>query len=106
MNVPDLRAFPGGDIVMQGLRDLAAGACHTPAALLVEIARPRLARAGLDVPRSTEATPCAELRLYAALVADGQPDPYGRYNALLRRLVSCEAALEHALASAPVTRSP
>jgi hypothetical protein len=35
----------------------------------------------------------AELRLYA-LLCEREGDPYGRYNALLRELVSCERALE------------
>jgi hypothetical protein len=103
IDVPDLSALPGGDLVMQGLRDLAIGAAGTPAALLVEIGRPRLGTAGLRLPpaaidrSSSGPAPDAELRLYAALVADGEPDPYGRYNALLRRLISCEAALERLL---------
>lgn len=78
---------------MLGLHDLQAGVYDTVAALLVQVGHPRLAQAGLTIP-SLPAGRDAELRLYARLVADGAPDPYGAYNALLRRLVSCEAALE------------
>jgi len=35
--------------------------------------------------------------LYARLAADGVEDPYSAYDSLLRRLVSCAAALEHGL---------
>jgi hypothetical protein len=93
--IPDLGVLPGGDLVMQGLRDLQAGSRDSVAALLVQIGRPRLARAGLAIPDGTPDRLDAELRLYARLVADGEPDPYSAYNALIRRLVSCEAALEH-----------
>lgn len=99
MSTHDLGALPGGDLVMQGLRDLHAGA-ETAAALLVEIARPRLEAAGVKVPRSEAGRTDAELRLYAQLVADGADDPYGRYNSMLRRLQSCEAALEQPLGAA------
>ena len=91
---PDLRALPGGDLVTQGLADLRAGVSDSVAALLVQIGRPRLAQAGLAMPLGVPETTDAELRLYARLVADGEPDPYSAYNALIRRLVSCEAALE------------
>jgi hypothetical protein len=37
----------------------------------------------------------AELELYRTLCASGVRDPYGRYNSLLRELVSFEQALEH-----------
>lgn len=94
---PDLSTLPGGDLVMQGLRDLEVGATETVAALLVEIGRPRLTFAGIGIPDGAAVSADAELRLYARLSADGAPDPYGRYNALIRRLVSCEAALEQPL---------
>jgi len=96
MITPDLRALPGGDLLMEGLRDLHAGA-DTAAALLVEIGRPRLAAAGVEIPEGNTNRPDAELRLYARLIADGVADPYAAYNALLRRMGSCEAALEQPL---------
>lgn len=91
----DLHALPGGDIVMRGLQDLARGASDTVEALLVQIARPRLLAAGVEVPGPARED--AELALYRRLAEDGTADPYATYNSLLRRLVSCAAALEHDL---------
>jgi hypothetical protein len=93
--IPDLRALPGGDIVMQGLRDLAAGTTDSIEALLVNIARPRLLAAGLEIPGTAREN--SELALYSRLSAAGAEDPYAAYNSLLRRVVSCAAALEHDL---------
>jgi len=92
-----LEGLPGGELVASGLLDLAQG-LETPASLLVQIAASRLRCAGLLVPEP-ESVGEAELRLYA-LLCEREADPYGRYNALLRELVSCERALE----SRPVTR--
>lgn len=79
-------AIPGEDLVRQGLADLRAG-LETQAALLVSIGAPRLRRLGFDVS-SPFLTP--EHRLYAR-IATTEPDAaHGRYNALLRRLVSFE----------------
>jgi hypothetical protein len=81
-------ALPGEDVVRQGLADLQAG-LETDAALLVSIGAPRLRRLGFDV-----ASPILdpEHRLYAR-IARSEPDAaHGRYNALLRRLVSFERA--------------
>ena len=94
---PDLSALPGGDLVMRGLRDLSAGTNDSIEALLVQIARPRLQAAGLTVPGPTREE--AELALFRRLTEDGTDDPYATYNSLLRRLVSCAAALEHELHS-------
>jgi len=91
--IPDLRALPGGDLVMQGIKDLSAGTNDSVEALLVQIARPRLAAVGLVIPgREREDS---ELALYSRLSLDGDDDPYARYNSLVRRIVSCAAALEH-----------
>ena len=93
--IPDLSALPGGEIVMRGLEDLAAGTTDSVEALLVQIARPRLLAAGLEIPGSVLED--AELALYRRLSDEGVEDPYAAYNSLLRRLVSCAAALEHDL---------
>ena len=85
-----LRALPGGDAVAEGLDDLERGDA-TVAALLVSIGAARLARAGLRVPRALDDP---EKRLYAALAASDEDSAHGRYNAWIRRLVSCERALE------------
>jgi hypothetical protein len=87
---PELDALPGGDLIAAGLVDLARGD-HSVAALLVSIGASRLARAGIRVPPAL-ADP--EKRLYALLAREDEDAAHGRYNALVRRLVSFERALE------------
>jgi hypothetical protein len=87
----DLEALPGGDLVQEGIGDLARGIESIPA-LLVSIGAPRLRRIGLPVPVTKISSP--EHRLYE-LLAESDPDSaHSRYNALLRRLVSFEDAAE------------
>lgn len=86
------RDLPGGDLIAAGLDDLRAGRT-TVAALLVAIGAPRLRRLGIDVP---EAPADPERRLYDLLAADDADTAHGRYNALVRRLVSFERAAEGA----------
>ena len=83
--------LPGGDLVEQGLRDLADGR-ETVASLLVSIGAPRLRRIldGLPAPPF----PGAEHRLYALLAREDPDSAHSRYNAFLRRLVSFERAAE------------
>jgi len=83
--------LPGWELVGQGLADLERGAETVPA-LLVAIGAPRLRRLGLSVPEVDISSP--EHRLYAALSADGPDAAHSRYNALVRRLVSFERALQ------------
>jgi hypothetical protein len=83
-------AFPGEDLVHQGLDDLAHGIESIPA-LLVSIGAPRLRRLGLDVPAPI---PRPERRLYAVLHGADPATAHSRYNALVRRLVSFERAAE------------
>jgi hypothetical protein len=94
-------ALPGGDLVRQGLADLSAGR-STAEALLVAIGAPRLRSAGLEVPDEpaswTDSSRWPEDRLYLLLAAVDSDSAHSRYNALIRRLVSCEHALEAALA--------
>ena len=91
MNATSLtEGLPGADFVHAGLSDLAAGR-HSVAACLVRIARTRLSRAGLTLKGENHSEP--ELDLYRLLVAQGG-DAYGRYNALLRELISFERALD------------
>jgi hypothetical protein len=87
----DLDSLPGGDLVKAGLADLARGIESIPA-LLVSIGAERLRRAGLAVP--DPAFPAPERRLYDRLASDDSDSAHSRYNALIRRLVSCERALE------------
>lgn len=85
-----LAAYPGGDLVAAGVADLAARR-ETIAALLVSIGAIRLRAAGLEVaPEFSD----PERRLYDLLAADSPDAAHGRYNALVRRLVSFERALE------------
>jgi hypothetical protein len=82
--------LPGADLVATGLADLEHGD-ETVAALLVSNGGPRLRRLGYEVP-DVFADP--ERRLYALLARDDAPSAHGRYNALIRRLVSFERAAE------------
>lgn len=86
----NLEALPGGDLVARGLADLEAGR-ETRESLLVSIGAIRLRAAGLTVP---EAHTEPEHRLYELLALDGVDSAHSRYNALIRRLVGFERALE------------
>jgi hypothetical protein len=97
----DLMAFPGGDLVQEGLADLARGAETIPA-LLVLIGAPRLRRLGLPVPQTT--IPIPEHRLYERLAETDPDSAHSRYNALIRRLVSFENAAECAGCAYPGRR--
>jgi hypothetical protein len=86
--------LPGHEFVAEGLRDLSDGR-ETEAALILQIAAPRLRDHGITVApaiRRDEESP--EHRLYALLSA--QPGAHSRYNALLARIASYAAAAEHA----------
>ena len=87
----DLTAFPGGDLVQEGLADLGRGADTIPA-LLVSIGAPRLRRIGLPVPETV--LPSPEHRLYEILAESDPDSAHSRYNALVQRLVSFENAAE------------
>ena len=90
-----LTGLPGEELVREGLADLQAGRWTIPACLVV-IGLPRMRRAGL-VRQEPAALPAdAELQLYRMLRQAGG-DAYSRYNALLRRLVSFEQALDRRL---------
>ena len=93
----NLEALPGGDLVQEGLADLARGVESVPA-LLVSIGAPRLRRIGLPVPASVITSP--EHRLYDLLAESDSDSAHSRYNALVRRLVSFENAAECALSAA------
>jgi hypothetical protein len=59
--------------------------------LLVSIGAPRLRQAGIEV---AEPLASPEHRLYARLAAEDPDAAHGRYNALVRRLVSFERAAD------------
>ena len=79
-----------------GVGDASASAASgfTVEALLVAVGAPRLRRAGLCVPTAPGWPAQPELALYEAVAAQNPADAHSRYNALIRRLVSFERALE------------
>jgi hypothetical protein len=81
--------LPGAELIEAGLADLARRVESVPA-LLVAVGAPRLRQLGVAVPE-TPLDP--EHRLYALLARDDADSAHGRYNALIRRLVSYERAL-------------
>ena len=81
--------YPGADLIRDGLDDWRRGIESVPA-LLVQVGAPRLRHLGIDMP--TVAVDSPEHRLYALLAADTPDSAHGRYNALIRRLVSFERA--------------
>ena len=83
-------ALPGGDLVAEGLRDLTNGSETVPA-VLVSVGAARLREAGIEVPTAFSNP---ERRLYDLLSRDGDDAAHGRYNALVRRLISFEHAVE------------
>ena len=85
-----MRDLPGADLVTAGLDDLRRGDA-TVGALLVSIGATRLRAVGLDVP---EPLPEPELSLYELLRREHGDDAHGRYNSLVRRLVSFQRAAE------------
>jgi hypothetical protein len=84
--------LPGSEILREGLRDLRAGVASVHA-LLVQIARPRLERLGIELPGGVSDVD-VELTLYRRLREEAAEDAYGQYNAWLRRLARLCRALE------------
>ena len=82
-------ALPGGELIDEGVSDLAAGR-ESIAAVLVSIGAPRLRALGMALPNIV---PGAERRLYEMLAAENEDAAHGRYNALVRRLVAYERAM-------------
>lgn len=80
--------LPGASLVEEGLADLSLGRETVPA-LLVSIGSPRLRLLGFEVPPTL---PDAERRLHRLLEKDGPDSAHGRYNSLVRTLVSFERA--------------
>lgn len=87
------RQLPGGELVEQGLQDLSRGVSSS-AALLVLIGAPRLRRLGIDIPFQKQFADSPEHTLYRHLQGKNWRDAHSQYNALIRRLVSFERALE------------
>jgi hypothetical protein len=87
----DFAPLPGGELIQTGLEDLAAGR-ESEAALLVLIGAPRLRHHGLQIPNGKREFP--EHQLYRLLARSDPDSAHSRYNALIRRLVRFERALE------------
>ena len=87
---PDL---PGADLVAMGIDDLRRGE-FTVEALLVAVGASRLRSVGLDIPDVPALPESPELALYAAVCAREAGNAHSCYNALIRRLVSFERAME------------
>src|SRR5438046_1438966 len=93
MSNPDLLAdLPGEELIRAGLADVAQGRLTIPACL-VAIGLPRLRAAGLIRGELPWPAADAELQLYRLLKQAGG-DAYSAYNALIRRLISFEQALD------------
>ena len=86
-------ALPGANLVAAGIEALRRGET-TEEALLVLIGAWRLRAAGLDVPATPDLETSPEIALYGMIAARRPADAHSRYNALVRRLVSFERALE------------
>jgi hypothetical protein len=86
------RLLPGAELVEKGLGDLAAGTPTT------EASSSRSERPVYEALASMYQSPFdrPEERLYLLLARDDPNGAHGRYNALVRRLVSFERAAESA----------
>lgn len=80
--------LPGDELVARGLRDLEQGA-ETIESLLVSMSAPRLRALGLVVAAPFDEP---ELRLYRRLATQHGAAAHGKYNALVRRIVSYQRA--------------
>jgi hypothetical protein len=88
-----LEAVPGGELVLEGLADLAQDRLTEPALLLL-VAGPRLRVLGVPVPEKRPVTPW-EHQLYERLEDRlGGSGAHSFYNSLIRRIVSFARALE------------
>lgn len=90
---PDLTGLPGEELICQGIEDLRERR-ESVESLMVQIGASRMRAAGLDIPLFSKPDIDAELRLYGLLSSQFGNEAYPRYNALLRRLISFERALE------------
>lgn len=87
-----LADLPGAELVVTGLTDLGRGVFDSTEALIVAIGAPRLRTLGIELPSSLPDSP--EHALYRQLGAQHGVEAHSKYNALLRRLVSFERALD------------
>lgn len=83
----DLSAFPGGDLVAKGLKDLKASV-RSAEALLVLSARSRLQGLGFEVPNLEGVSQPYEHALYELLEKTHPNNAHSEYNAMVGRIVS------------------
>jgi hypothetical protein len=86
-----VETLPANDLVSAGIVDLQ-NERETIPALLVAIGAPKLRSLGLSLPSILPTNP--EHRLYDLLSIDGSDTAHSRYNALIRKLVSFQRAME------------
>jgi hypothetical protein len=99
-----LQDLPGADLVEKGLDDQMAG-LRSIEACLVEMASPRLVRAGI-LTQSSDATD-SETTLYQLLQQQNpSQDIYPLYNSLRRRIVSFGRSLDHRIHAVKKTERP
>lgn len=91
----ELEKYPGAELVLPGLHDAAAGRV-TIASCLVSVARPLIEKSGLAKSFSQIAYVSEPEHVLYRLLQDEGGNAYGRYNSLLRRLVSFERTVRRA----------
>lgn len=84
--------LPGAEIVERAIHDLNHHE-GSSAAIALQVIAPRLRLMGYEVP-TLDLDESPELGLYRQLSKEHVLDPYGSYNAILRRLYSFAAAVE------------
>lgn len=84
-------SLPGGDLISVGIQDLHDQRETIPA-LLVAIGAPKLRRFGIELPSQLPINP--EHRLYDLLALTAPDTAHSKYNALIRRLVSFQRAMQ------------
>lgn len=89
---PSNRALPGGELITQGLADLAQGRI-SDSSLLLLVAAPRLKALGIHIPEVAFPGPY-EHQLYTLLEERLGSAAHSHYNSLIRRVVSYAHALE------------
>jgi hypothetical protein len=83
--------LPAHDLISTGILDLQ-NERETIPAFLVAIGAPKLRNLGISLPATLPANP--EHRLYDLLALKGSDSAHSRYNALIRKLVSFQRAME------------
>jgi len=98
-NAPNFEDLPGAHLIREGLADIAMHR-ESVAAFLVRIGSPKLLRCGFRFEVTPKDALEADHGLYRLLAREHGNEAHGRYNALLRELVSFERALEQRVSRA------